>query len=71
MDVLTVKDFVMYASMIAGPTGAAWVGVKVALNGTRAKVKEISKDVADIKEMYIKHSIDVEHRLTALETAAK
>ena len=70
MDVLTVKEFVMYASMFAGPTGAAWIGVKVALNGTRAKVKEINTKVDNIEAMLLKQSVDYEHRFTLLEAAA-
>lgn len=34
---------------IFGSSGAAWVGVKVSLNGTRARVLEIHQDVKDLR----------------------
>ena len=36
--------------VIAGPTGGAWIAVKTTLNGTRAQVTDIAKDVSAIRE---------------------
>ena len=43
--------------LVLGPTGGAWVSVKVALNGTRervqridAAVSSITEDVSDVRE---------------------
>lgn len=37
------------AALVLGPAGAAWVGVKTALNGTRQSVAEIKEDVKDLR----------------------
>ena len=49
--------------MVAGPAGAAWVGVKVAVNGLRADVREIKKDVKDLNGLAAKHG----ERIATLE----
>lgn len=36
--------------VIAGPTGGAWIAVNMAINGTRAQVADIAKDVSAIRE---------------------
>lgn len=43
--------------MVLGPTGAAWVGVKISLNGLRGDVTEVKtgmaqqgKDMSDARE---------------------
>lgn len=45
------------AAVVFGPTGAAWVGVRTALNGTRERVKKIDatvdrmgSEVTDVRE---------------------
>lgn len=48
---------------IIGSSGAAWVGVKVSLNGTRERVREIHAEVKEIRE----HQIDQESRVAVLE----
>lgn len=49
--------------IVFGPSGAAWIGVKLSLNGTRKKVDEIH---ADMKEMR-KDVTDTQTRVTVLE----
>ena len=48
-------------ALVLGPSGAAWVGVKMALNGTREQVKDLkgdikalSKDVRDNRDHIIR-----------------
>ena len=33
------------AVLVLGPTGAAWIGVKAALNGVKADVREVKEDL--------------------------
>lgn len=49
---------------VIGPAGAAWVAVKVSLNGTRENVKTIMGDVKELRAGQAQHS----NRLTAIET---
>ena len=42
-------------ALIAGPTGGAWIAVKTTLNGTRAQVSDIAKDVSAIRESLSDH----------------
>ena len=44
-------------ALIAGPTGGAWIAVKTTLNGTRAQVSEIAKDVSAIRESLSDHRV--------------
>ena len=57
-------EFLALVAMIFGPAGAAYVGVKVSLNGMRSDVTEIK---ADVKALYKGQGIHGE-RLMALET---
>ena len=52
-------------AVILGPAGAAFVGVKVAVNGMREDVREIKGDVKDMRKDVAAH----ETRLTVLEAA--
>lgn len=54
---LDLPVWVTAASVVLGPTGAAWVGVRTALNGTRERVKRIDKtldrmdgDLTEVRE---------------------
>lgn len=49
--------------LILGPGGAAWVAVRVALNGTREDVRELRVDVRNMKE----DIQDVRERVARLE----
>jgi hypothetical protein len=44
------ENFLQMVALIAGPTGGAWIAVKTTLNGTRAQVSDIAKDVSAIRE---------------------
>ena len=44
-------------ALIAGPTGGAWIAVKTTLNGTRAQVSDIAKDVSAIRESLGDHRV--------------
>lgn len=35
--------------VIAGPTGAAWAGVRAALNGTKKNVEHLTTDVREMR----------------------
>jgi len=49
--------------VILGPTGAAWAGVRAALNGTKKSVEHLT---ADVREM--RHELaDVRERVAGLE----
>lgn len=51
------------AIVILGPTGAAWVGVRTALNGTRQNVKDLASDMREVR----KDLTDVRERVARLE----
>lgn len=38
-----IPVWVSFMTIILGPTGAAWVGVRTALNGTRERVRKIDE----------------------------
>jgi len=59
-----LAQIVQWVAMIAGPTGAAYVGVKAAVNGMRSDVTEIK---ADVKELRNGQSRNRE-RIVAVET---
>jgi hypothetical protein len=42
------EELLLAAGVILGPSGAAFVGVRVALNGVKEDVKEIKKHVREI-----------------------
>lgn len=48
---------------IIGPTGAAWVGVRVALNGTREAVRGLHRDMRELRD----DVQDVRERVARLE----
>lgn len=50
-------------ALILGPSGAAYVGVKTAVNGMRADVKEIKGDVKEVKTVQTQNR----ERLAVLE----
>ena len=43
-------------TLVFGPAGAAWLGVKVSLNGARADIREIKSDVKDLHTEVSRHS---------------
>lgn len=47
---------------------AAWGGTKVALNGTRDRVKNVEIDMVTHKELNAKQHIETVERLTRIET---
>jgi hypothetical protein len=47
------------AALVFGPGGAAWIGVKVALNGTREKVREIHDTLEDVRDDVTTLKVDV------------
>lgn len=47
---------------------AAWGGTKVALNGTRDRVKNVEHDMVQHKSMNQKQHIETVERLTRIET---
>ena len=51
-------------AQIVGPAGAAWLAVKVALNGARAEIKETRGDVKEIRASLANHS----ERLAVIES---
>lgn len=64
------SDFIQIAVVIGsivGPAGAAWAGVKVSLNGTRERVKEIQAEVKEHTGQLAK----VDTRLTVIEDRSK
>ena len=49
--------------MILGPTGAAWAGVRAALNGTRKNVEHLTTDVREMRH----HLADLRERVAGVE----
>ena len=50
-------------AIILGPAGAAWLGVKISVNGMRADVREIKADVKEVRGVQVEHG----ERLATLE----
>lgn len=46
----TLQAFTSVAVAVFGSGGAAWVGVKHSLNGTKERVKEIAEDVKETRQ---------------------
>ena len=42
-------------ALVVGPAGASWVGVKVALNGARADIREIKDDMRTLHTKVDQH----------------
>ena len=53
--------------VILGPAGAAYVGVKVSLNGTRERVKRIEDKLDKIVEGNTSEHVSLRERITRLE----
>ena len=51
--------------VIAGPTGAAWAGVRAGLNGTRAHVEDLTADMREVR----RDLSDVRERVARVEAA--
>ena len=54
---MELHPFIELVLMIAGPTGAAWAGVRAGLNSTRqhvkdltAEMREVRRDLSDVRE---------------------
>lgn len=59
-----LHPLIQLALVVLGPTGAAWVGVRASLNGTRRAVAETRQDVKEIRAVLGQHG----DRLTRIET---
>jgi hypothetical protein len=55
-------------AMMLGPAGAAWVGVKVSLNGTRDRVKNIDAKLDRLVADNVGEHSEFRERLTRAET---
>ena len=51
-----MEELLLAAGVILGPSGAAFISVRVALNGITEDVKEIKKHVREINGTVSKHS---------------
>ena len=51
-----------------GTIAAAWGGTKVALNGTRERVKNVESDMESHKMLNAKQHVETVERLTRIET---
>lgn len=62
-----MEDLILYAAPLLA-VGGAWGGAKVALNGTRERVKEIQDDLSS--HITEEHALDMEThaRIARLET---
>jgi len=63
MQVPEIPTLLSTLAVILGPTGAAWVGVRTALNGTRERVKQID---AGVEHLRMQMS-DVRDRVSKIE----
>lgn len=61
---MTPEQLFQIVAVVLGPAGAAYVGVRTAVNGMRADVKEIKGDVKELRGDVAKHG----ERLAVLET---
>ena len=58
-----LHPLIQLAIVLLGPTGAAYVGVRVSLNGTRENVRELKRDVSKLST----DMTDVRERLARIE----
>ena len=58
-----IPPFVAVLLAIIGPSGAAWVGVRTALNGTREAVRDLQRDMRELRD----DVQDVRERVARLE----
>lgn len=61
---MTPETLQMIATIV-GPFGAAWIGVKTAVNGMRDDVREIKDDVKDMRKDVTDHG----ERIAVLEAS--
>ncbi len=61
-------EFVRFAAPMFLAIGVAWGGVRVGLNGTKEKVKQVETELDQHKEMYYKDSRQIVKTLASLET---
>lgn len=59
-----LNPWLALAGIVFGPAGAAWLGVKLSVNGMREDVREIKGDVKELRGEVGKHG----ERLVKLET---
>ncbi|HEX6938674.1 MAG TPA: hypothetical protein VF158_04630 [Longimicrobiales bacterium] len=58
-----LHPLIQLAVVVLGPTGAAWVGVRGALNGTRSNIETLASDVREMR-----HDLaDLRERVAGLE----
>lgn len=60
---MNIEVWIALLIMVFGPAGAAWVGVKVALNGLKSKVNDLSGAVEKLNQTILCY----EHRISRLE----
>lgn len=58
-------------AMILGPTGAAYAGVKVSLNGTKARVERIENKFDAYIDTTVKENNELLQRVATLEERAR
>jgi hypothetical protein len=72
-DLSTTQALVALLLLVAGPGGAAWVAVKVSLNGARQDIRDIKSTTGRMErtvERLDERSQDHERRIRDLEDAA-
>lgn len=73
MDLTGAQALIAVAVLIAGPGGAAWVAVRVSLNGARGDIRDIKTTVHGLADKQTQTSIDVarlDERVSNLEDRA-
>lgn len=68
-----VQAVVALLAMVAGPGGAAWIAVKVSLNGARQDIRDIKASVGSLNEKQSATAVSVarlEERVGNLEDRA-
>ena len=64
---MTSPEMLQLAAMVLAPGGAAWVGVRVSVNGMREDIKGIKRDVSETRKDLSKHG----ERIATLEAKSE
>ena len=56
---MDTQTLLIFAGAGIGPAGAAWAGVKVALNGTKEDIAEIKTDIRAISSAVSRNTTEI------------
>lgn len=73
MEITGAQAVIALLALVAGPGGAAWVAVRVSLNGARQDIRDIKTSVHGLAEKQAATTVEVarlDERVAHIENAA-